>query len=100
MSKDTDAQLRGKMVRRMYRDNLVKSAGADPATVADYAVSTSDEERARDLITDEMVDDDACPVVWLVKGTVTLEADKAKIARYIADNLGGDKVPWDLEGEL
>ena len=101
MSKDTDAEIRGKCVRRMWKDDLLLNTGADPERVADYSVSTSDEKRAVNMLTGSMIDDDDSPVVWLVHNqTVSLVRDKQKIARYIADNLGADKVPWDLEGEL
>jgi hypothetical protein len=63
------------------------------------SVRTSDEGEAKDLLTDEMVDDDTCPIQWAVGGeAVALERDDGKIAAYIQRN-GGD-VPWDLQDEL
>jgi hypothetical protein len=95
-----DNKIKARIVTRLYREDayapnqMISIQGA-----ASMSVPSSDEGRAKQLLTDEMVDDDACPVVAMIAGqSVAVEPDDGKIAAYIQRN-GGD-VPWDLQDEL
>lgn len=96
-----DDEIRARLVTRLHRENayapnqMVSIQGA-----ASMSVPSSDEGRAKQLL-DEMVNDDACPVVAMIAGqTVAIEPEEGKIAAYIRRNGGTDMVPWDLMDEL
>lgn len=84
----------------MWNDNILENVKyADIETIADFAVQSSAEGRAKDLIANEMVDDEQCPVVWGIAGqAVTLQNDEEKVARYILMYGGEEALPWPLKG--
>ena len=93
-----DNTIRARIVVKLHRqgehqpNGMVSVEGA-----ASMSVPASDEGRAKDLLTNEMVSDPDCPVQWAVAGrSVVLERDDDKIARYIERYGGSGMLPWDL----
>lgn len=94
-------EIRARVVLKLHRDGkylpneMVSVQGA-----ASMAVGASDEGEAKDLLTDEMVDDDTCPIEWAVAGeAVALERDDGKITAYIERHGGRNMLPWDLRNQ-
>lgn len=95
-----DSEIRRRVVKRMWTDDILENVRyADVETIADFAVPSSAEGRAKELLTEEMVDNDECPVVWGIAGqAVTLRNDREAVARYILVHGGEDALPWPLKG--
>lgn len=96
-----DSELKWRIVRRMWNDNIVGSSPADVDTIVDFAVPSSEEGRARKLLTNKMVQDPDCPVKWVIANqAVVLRKDEEAVAIYIKRHGGEDNVPWDLRDVL
>jgi hypothetical protein len=97
-----DSTIRSRIVRRLWNDGIVETSRcADVDTVADFAVPSSEEGRAKELIKNKMVSNSDCPVVWgIANKAITLTMDRERVARYIKTHGGEEALPWDLKGVL
>lgn len=92
-----DHELKCRIVSRMWRDGItVDRQWADVATVARLAVGSSDEGRAKALLTDEMEANPECPVLKTGAGMVALKKDKAAVAEYLRRHCEESDIPWGL----
>lgn len=94
-----DNEIMCALVRRMWRDGIVANRQyADAENVArQAAIPRSEEGRAKDLLTGEMLDDTACPLTTIGSGMVALKQDTDAIKAFLeAVCEDKDAIPWDL----
>lgn len=93
-----DNEIKCRIVNRMWRDNIVMgSQYADVESVARWAVPTSEEGRAKELLAGEMADNPDAPVVKTGADMVALKQNRDAVADYLrqfCENESG--LPWDL----